>query len=113
VLSLDAMPVAVVICLRDKGTVYTLKTAMCAALSSARLSLGTLVMARLLAALWPQTGVRRIDFVCKQAYTERWTRDVLEFERRVVFAATWRGQLASVLDRSYQRFAGRAAAAAT
>ena len=109
-LSLDGAPVAMVICLRDKTTVYALKTAIRADLSSARLSLGALVIARLLATLWSQPSVLRIDFVSKQSYTERWTRDVLDFQRRVVFAPTWRGRLAGLLDRSYQRILMQTAA---
>ena len=102
VLSLDDTPIAVIICARDKGICRTLKTAIRQDLSSARLSLGAVVMARLLAALWSQPGMHMIDFVSRQPYTERWTADTLTFERRVAFAASWRGQAAALLDRTFQ-----------
>lgn len=56
VLSLDDKPIAVVVCARDKGTCHTLKTAIREDMSSARLSLGAVVMARLLAAMWSHPG---------------------------------------------------------
>jgi len=105
VLSLNDAPIAVVICASHKGICHTLKTAMREDLSSARLSLGAVVMARLLAAVWSLPDVRLIDFVSKQTYTERWTAEVLTFERRVAFAASWRGQAAALLDRAFQRIA--------
>lgn len=102
VLSLDDAPIAVVICARDKGTLYTLKTAIRAEMSSARLSLGAVVMARMLASQWARPDLQLIDFVSKQSYTERWTSEVLHFERRALFATSWRGHIASLLDRSFQ-----------
>ena len=104
VLSLDGQPIAVLVCALDsqRGVCYTLKTGIRQNLSSARLSLGALVMDRLLAALWAKSDVRLIDFVSKQSYTERWANEVLSFERRVAFASSWRGQAAALLDRAFQ-----------
>ncbi|UUX94800.1 GNAT family N-acetyltransferase [Aquabacterium sp. J223] len=103
VLRLDDRPIAVVVCAQDKGVLYTLKTAMREDLSSARLSLGALVMARLLQAAWSRRDVALVDFVSKQAYTDRWTTDARAFERRAVIAGSWRGRLAAVLERAAQR----------
>ena len=107
VLSLDDRPIAVVICASDKGVCHTLKTAIREDLSSARLSLGALVMARLLAALWSRPGLYMIDFVSKQPYTERWSADAFTYERRVAFTASWRGQAAALLDHAVQRMTKR------
>jgi hypothetical protein len=103
VLRLDDQPIAVVVCALDKGVLYTLKTAMREDLSSARLSLGALVMSRLLQAAWSRRDVTLVDFVSKQAYTDRWTADARAFERRVVIAGSWRGRVAAMLDRAAQR----------
>lgn len=107
VLWLDAAPIAVIIAARDKDVLFTLKTAMRDDLSSARLSPGAVVMARMLKAAWARPGVKLIDFVSKQAYTERWTADVRLFERRVSLSHSWRGQLAGWLDRACQGVRGR------
>ena len=113
VLWLDGAPIAVVVAARDKGALFTLKTAMRDDLSSARLSLGAVVMARLLQAAWAQPGIELIDFVSKQAYTERWTAEVRSFERRVSLAPSWRGYLVGWLDRACQRVGGRTPAIET
>ncbi len=98
VLSLDDAPIAVVVCARDKGVVHTLKTSMREDLSDSRRSPGTLAMARMLEVVWRQPGASMVDFVSRRPYTERWSRDTLAFERRIAFAATWRGRVASMLD---------------
>jgi hypothetical protein len=112
VLRLDDTPVGVLVCLRDKGVLCTLKTATRADLSTARLSLGALLVAELLQRVWARQDVRLVDFVNKQPYTERWTRQTLEFERRVSFAPSWRGQAAVWMERAYQRVTRHRAAAA-
>lgn len=109
VLMLDDRPIAALMCMRDKGVVYTLKTATRADLSSARLSLNAVAVARLLQTVWARRDVQLVDFVNKQPYTERWTSEKLEFERRVAFAPSWRGHAAQSLERFHERFHALAA----
>lgn len=110
---LDGVPLALVVAAQQRGVLYTLKTAMRSDLSSARLSLGTLVMARLLEAAWQRPGLRGVDFVSRQDYTDRWTGQCRSFERRGALAQTWRGHLAGWLDRAAGlRGAARASGAA-
>ena len=98
VLLLDGCPIATVICAHDKGMCHTLKTAMRQDTAGARLSTGALVMAYLLEHLWSHPSIRCVDFVSKQAYTDRWTSDNLAFERRLVFARSLRGQLVRTIE---------------
>lgn len=98
VLLLDGNPVATVICAYDKGECHTLKTAMRQDCADAKLSTGALVMAHLLEHLWTHPTIRRVDFVSKQPYTDRWTADNQSFTRHIVFARSWRGTLARVLE---------------
>lgn len=98
VLLLDRTPIATVICAHDKGMCHTLKTAMRQDFAGARLSTGALVMAYLLEHLWSHPTIRSVDFVSKQPYTERWTRDTLAFERRLVFSRSLRGSLVHAIE---------------
>lgn len=102
VLMLNDQAVGTLIALRDKGVLYTLKTATRADLSTARLSVGALLMAHLLQTVWQRGDVKRIDFVNKTPYTTRWTKQTRQFERRVAFAPSWRGQAAGWLERICQ-----------
>lgn len=99
VLLLDNNPIATVICAHDKGLCHTLKTAMRQDYAGPRLSTGALVMSFLLEHLWSHPTIRCVDFVSKQTYTDRWTRDNLAFERRLVFAPTLRGRLLRTIER--------------
>ena len=103
VLMLNKQAVGTLVALRDKGVLYTLKTATRADLSTARLSVGALLMAHLLKTVWQRGDVKQIDFVNKAPYTTRWTTQTREFERRVAFAPSWRGQAAGWLERVCQR----------
>jgi Acetyltransferase (GNAT) domain len=110
VLMLNNQAVGTLIALRDKGVLYTLKTATRADLSTARLSVGALLMAHLLQTVWQRGDVHQIDFVNKAPYTTRWTTQTREFERRVAFAPSWRGQAAGWLERICQRMNERTGA---